>query len=69
MALLQSGTDVTVIRDYLGHSSVTTTGRRSTNLKMKRDALQTIWKHAGIDPAQTRPQKPKSVLLAFLPAL
>ena len=24
---LQSGTDVTVIRDYLGHASITTTGR------------------------------------------
>lgn len=27
VALLQAGTDVTVIRDYLGHSSVATTGR------------------------------------------
>lgn len=70
VALLQSGTDVTVIRDYLGHSSVTTTSRYlSTNLKMKRDALQTFWKHAGIEPAQTRPWKPKPDLLAFLQAL
>jgi hypothetical protein len=50
--LLQSGTDVTVIRDYLGHASVATTGRYiTTNLKMKRDALQTFWKHAGLEPA------------------
>jgi site-specific recombinase XerD len=70
VALLQSGTDVTVIRDYLGHSSVATTSRYlSTNLKMKRDALQTFWKHAGIEPAQTKPWKPKRDLLAFLQAL
>lgn len=49
VALLQSGTDVTVIRDYLGHASVATTGRYlTTNLKMKRDAMQNFWKHAGI---------------------
>ncbi|WP_352770371.1 tyrosine-type recombinase/integrase [Mesorhizobium sp. M0167] len=42
-ALLQSGTDVTVIRDYLGHASIATTSRYiATNLKMKRDALQTL---------------------------
>jgi site-specific recombinase XerD len=70
VALLQSGTDVTVIRDYLGHASVATTSRYlSTNLKMKRDALQTFWKHAGIEPNQTRPWKPKRDLLAFLQAL
>ena len=40
VALLQSGVDLTVIRDYLGHASVATTNRYvSTNLKMKRDAL------------------------------
>jgi site-specific recombinase XerD len=70
MALLQSGTDVTVIRDYLGHTSVATTGRYiTTNLQMKRDALQTFWKHAGIEPARTRPWKPKADLLAFLQSL
>jgi site-specific recombinase XerD len=70
VALLQSGTDVTVIRDYLGHSSVATTGRYiATNLKMKRDALETFWKHAGIEPVQTKPWKPKPDLLAFLQSL
>ena len=70
VALLQSGTDVTVIRDYLGHTSVATTGRYiTTNLQMKRDALQTFWKHAGIEPARTRPWKPKADLLAFLQSL
>jgi integrase/recombinase XerD len=67
VALLQSGTDVTVIRDYLGHASVATTGRYiTTNLQMKRDALETFWEHAGIEPAQSKPWKPKPDLLAFL---
>jgi site-specific recombinase XerD len=70
VALLQSGTDVTVIRDYLGHTSVATTGRYiTTNLQMKRDALQTFWKHAGLEPARTKPWKPKADLLAFLLSL
>jgi hypothetical protein len=52
MALLQSGTDITVIRDYLGHASVGTTGRYiTTNLQMKRDAMETFWRHSGIGPA------------------
>ncbi len=70
VALLQSGTDITVIRDYLGHASIATTGRYvTTNLKMKRDALQTFWKHAGIEPARQKPWKPKPSLLAFLQSL
>jgi site-specific recombinase XerD len=70
VALLQSGTDVVVIRDYLGHTSVTTTGRYiTTNLQMKRDPLETFWKHAGIEPARAKPWKPKADLLAFLRSL
>ncbi len=70
VALLQSGTDVTVIRDYLGHASVATTGRYiTTNLQMKRDALETFWEHAGIEPAKAKPWKPKPDLLAFLQSL
>ncbi len=70
VALLQSGTDVTVIRDYLGHFSVATTSRYlATNLKMKRDALETFWKHAGIEPAQVKPWRPKADLLTFLRSL
>jgi integrase/recombinase XerD len=43
VALLQSGTDITVIRDYLGHASVATTGRYiTTNLQMKREAMETM---------------------------
>ncbi len=70
VALLQSGTDVTVIRDYLGHASIATTGRYlMTNLQMKRDAMQTFWKHAGIEPSPAKPWKPKPDLLAFLQSL
>lgn len=70
VALLQSGTDVTVIRDYLGHASVGTTGRYiTTNLQMKRDAMETFWRHSGIDPANAKPWKPKPDLLAFLQSL
>lgn len=70
VALLQSGADVTVIRDYLGHASIATTGRYiTTDLQMKRDAMQAFWKQAGIEPARTRPWKPKADLLAFLQGL
>jgi site-specific recombinase XerD len=70
VALLQSGTDVTVIRDYLGHAGVATTGRYiTTNLQMKRDALDTFWKHAGLEAAEAKPWKPQADLLAFLQSL
>ncbi|UUZ65455.1 site-specific integrase [Polaromonas sp. P1-6] len=70
VALLQSGTDVTVIHDYLGHASVATTGRYlTTNLQMKTEAMQNFWKHSGIEPAHVTPWKPKPDLLAFLQSL
>ncbi|WP_244510788.1 hypothetical protein [Mesorhizobium sp. LCM 4576] len=61
---------MTVIRDYLGHASIATTSRCiATNLKMKRDALQRFWKHADLEPAQTKAWKPKPDLLSFLQSL
>lgn len=70
VALLQSGTDVTVIRDYLGHTSVATTGRYiTTNLQMKREAMQAFWKKSGIEPANAKTWKPKADVLAFLQSL
>jgi len=70
VALLQAGNDITVIRDYLGHASVATTSRYvTTNLKMKREALETFWKRAGIAPARVTPWQPKPDLLAFLDSL
>jgi site-specific recombinase XerD len=70
VALLQAGNDITVIRDYLGHASVATTSRYvTTNLKMKREALEAFWKRAGIAPARVTPWQPKPDLLAFLDSL
>lgn len=70
VGLLQSGTDVTVIRDYLGHASIATTGRYiTTNLQMKREAMMAFWKKAGIEPANAKTWKPKGELLAFLQSL
>jgi site-specific recombinase XerD len=70
VALLQSGTDVTVIRDYLGHTSVATTGRYiTTNLQMKQEAMEAFWKKAGLEPANAKAWKPKANLLAFLQSL
>jgi integrase/recombinase XerD len=70
VALLQSGTEITVIRDYLGHASIATTGRYiTTNLKMKRDALESFWKHAGLAPPRGKPWHAKQELLAHLDSL
>jgi site-specific recombinase XerD len=69
-ALLQAGVDITVIRDYLGHSSVATTSRYiSTNLHMKRDALEAFWKRAGLQPKGARKWRPSPKLLTFLETL
>lgn len=70
VALLQAGVDVTVIRDYLGHASVSTTSRYiTTNLQMKRQVLDAFWKRAGLAPTATRKWHPSPKLLAFLETL
>jgi site-specific recombinase XerD len=67
VAMLQAGVDVTVIRDYLGHASISTTSRYvATNLQMKRDALQQFWNRSGLSSGRARPWAPKRDLLAFL---
>lgn len=69
-ALLQAGVDITVIRDYLGHSSVATTSRYiTTNLQMKRDALEAFWKRAGLEAKGPRKWRPSPQLLTFLETL
>lgn len=69
VALLQSGVDVTVIRDYLGHASIATTSRYlATNLQMKRDVLSAFWKRAGLDHKSGR-WRASPKLLAFLESL
>ena len=70
LALLQPGTDLVTIRDYLDHANLATTSRYlATNLRMKRDALQTFWNHAGIEPDPAKLGNPKPDLLAFLQSL
>jgi len=70
VALLQAGVDVTVIRDYLGHASVSTTSRYiTTNLQMKRQVLDAFWKRAGLAPTAARKWHPSPTLLAFLQTL
>lgn len=69
-ALLQSGVDITVIRDYLGHASIATTNRYvATNLKMKRDALEQFWARSGLSPTHARRWKPKADVLAYLESI
>lgn len=70
VAMLQGGVDVTGIRDFLGHTSVETTSRYiTTNLQMKREALEAFWRRAGISPKRSTPWKPTPDLLAFLNSL
>lgn len=70
VALLQAGVDITVIRDYLGHASISTTSRYvSTNLQMKRDALEHFWRRSGLSPTRARPWSPKPDVLAYLSSL
>jgi len=70
VALLQAGVDLSVIRDYLGHASITTTSRYITsNLKMKRDVLEAFWNRAGLQKEPRRRWRPSPKLLAFLQSL
>lgn len=70
VALLQAGVDISVIRDYLGHASVATTNRYvTTNLRMKREALEAFWRRAGLAPARPSPFRPKPSVLSFLASL
>lgn len=70
VALLQAGVDITVIRDYLGHASISTTSRYvSTNLQMKRDALEHFWQRSGLSSTAARSWSPKPDLLAYLSSI
>jgi integrase/recombinase XerD len=70
VALLQAGVDVTVIRDYLGHASIATTSRYiTTNLQMKREALEVFWRRSGLVHRDERSWKPKPDLLAYLASI
>jgi integrase/recombinase XerD len=70
VALLQAGVDITVIRDYLGHASVATTSRYvSTNVEMKREALEAFGRRARIPRDQQQRWRPKPDIIAFLQSL
>jgi integrase/recombinase XerD len=70
VALLQSGMDITVIRDYLGHVSVATTNRYiATNLAMKQTALEAFWKRSGLAATKASTWRPGPDLLRFLESL
>jgi site-specific recombinase XerD len=70
VALLQAGVDLTVIRDYLGHASVATTGRYiSTNVEMKREVLQAFWRRAGLAARGDKRWRPAPGLIGFLSSL
>lgn len=70
VALLQAGVDLTVIRDYLGHVSVATTGRYlSSNMEMKRQVLEAFWHRSGLTKRSRRPWRPTASTLEFLTSL
>lgn len=70
VALLQAGVDITVIRDFLGHASITTTSRYlTTNLQMKQQVLDAFWKRSGLAVTASRKWQPSPRLLAFLQTL
>lgn len=70
VTLLQAGMDITVIRDYLGHASITTTNRYiATNLAMKRETLEAFWKRSGLAESKATHWHPRPNLLRFLESL
>ena len=70
VALLQAGIELSAIRDYLGHSSIATTGRYlQTNLDMKRHVLNQFWKRSGLEREQPKRWRPSQGILAYLESL
>lgn len=70
VALLQAGVDLTVIRDYLGHESIATTGRYTkTNLRMKRRVLEAFWRRAGLTGTRDPKWQAPPNVLTFLRSL
>lgn len=70
VALLQAGVDLVTIRDQLGHVSVATTGRyASSNLNLKRNALEAFWAVAGIVPTKQKAWRPSPKLADFLQSI
>ena len=70
VALLQAGVDLTTIRDQLGHASVATTSRYATsNLKLKRSALEAFWAAAGLSAPKQKSWRLSPKLSQFLQSI
>ncbi|MHC1763375.1 MAG: tyrosine-type recombinase/integrase [Verrucomicrobiia bacterium] len=70
VALLQAGVDLITIRDQLGHVSVATTSRYATsNLKLKRDALEAFWTASGLASTKRKTWRPSPKLSQFLQSI
>jgi site-specific recombinase XerD len=66
-AMLQAGADLATIRDQLGHVSVATTSRYATsNLKLKRTALEAFWAVTGMSAPKHSRWRPTPKLSKFL---
>jgi site-specific recombinase XerD len=70
VAMLQAGVDLVTIRDQLGHASVATTGRYATsNLKLKRAALEAFWAATGMSAPKRNRWRLTPKLSSFLQSI
>ena len=60
--------DVFELNDLIGgHASIATTSRyANANLKLKSEALESFWEHAGLGTPHIPPWRPRKSLLNFL---
>jgi hypothetical protein len=68
--VLQAGVDLVTIRDQLGHVSIATAGRYATsNLKLKRAALEAFWAATGMTASRGKRWRPSPTLSNFLSSI
>jgi integrase/recombinase XerD len=69
MHLLQSGNDISVVKDWLGHANINTThGYVEIDMKMKRKALESC-RPLEVKTAKRRPKWQKPGILKWLDEL